>query len=104
RTAARSRISPGADTSPDTSAEPRPAAARDIEVDRAISDYDALAASQVVRRLDGLAQDELRAVVRHELATRGRRTILHRAEQLLGAAPDDLAPGEPGEPAGGATP
>ena len=69
------------------SATPRPATprpARDAEVDRAIPDYDILAASQVVRRLDGLGRDELRAVARHERATRGRRTILHRAEQLLG--------------------
>jgi hypothetical protein len=66
-------------------ARPRPAAVlRDPDVDRAIPDYDILAASQVVRRLDGLGHDELRAVVRHERATRSRRTILRRAEQLLG--------------------
>jgi hypothetical protein len=71
-------------------ATPRPVASRpatpprDPEVDRAIPDYDILAASQVVRRLDGLGHQELRAVIRHEGATRGRRTILHRAEQLLG--------------------
>jgi hypothetical protein len=66
-------------------ATPRPSTPpRDPEVDRAIPDYDILAASQVVRRLDGLGHDELRAVVRHEQATRGRRTILKRAEQLLG--------------------
>jgi hypothetical protein len=50
----------------------------------AIPDYRALSASQVVRRLDGLGQDELEAVYRYEAATRGRRTILHRAQQLLG--------------------
>ena len=44
----------------------------------------ALSASQVVRRLDGLGHDELEAVYRYEAATRGRRTILHRAQQLLG--------------------
>lgn len=60
---------------------------RDPEVDRAIPDYDALSASQVVRRLDGLDTHELRAIVRHELANRGRRTILHRAEQLLEGRP-----------------
>jgi hypothetical protein len=65
-------------------AAPRPSAPpRDPQVDRAIPDYDILAASQVVRRLDGLGHDELRAVVRYERATRGRRTILKRAEQLL---------------------
>jgi hypothetical protein len=74
---------------------PRPSAAdRDPEVDRAIPDYDILAASQVVRRLGGLGQDELRAVVRHERATRCRRTILQRAEQLLGGAPRDRAAGD----------
>lgn len=50
-----------------------------------IPDYDTLSASQVVRRLDGLGATELQAVVRHEAATRGRRTILHRAQQLLGS-------------------
>jgi hypothetical protein len=39
----------------------------------------------VVRRLDGLGPKELEAVYRHEAATRGRRTILHRAQQLLGS-------------------
>ncbi len=53
-------------------------------VDLAIPDYEALSASQVVRRLDGLAPSELDAVYRHEAATRRRRTILHRAQQLLG--------------------
>ena len=53
-------------------------------VDLAIPDYDTLSASQVVRRLDGLGPGELEAVYRHEAATRGRRTILHRAQQLLG--------------------
>ena len=67
-------------------------AGRDTAVDRAIPDYDTLSASQVVRRLDGLTPRELRAVVRHELANRGRRTILHRAEQLLGAAPPSPPP------------
>jgi hypothetical protein len=53
--------------------------------DLAIPDYDTLSASQVVRRLDGLGPKELEAVYRHEAATRGRRTILHRAQQLLGS-------------------
>lgn len=51
----------------------------------AIPEYDTLSASQVVRRLDGLGSQELEAVYRHEAATRGRRTILHRAQQLLGS-------------------
>lgn len=54
-------------------------------VDSAIEGYDTLSASQVVRRLDSLGPDELRAVLQHEAATRSRRTILNRAQQLLGA-------------------
>ena len=61
-----------------------------VAADRAIPGYDSLSASQVVRRLDGLGPRELAAVFRHESATRGRRTILHRAQQLLG--PSDQRP------------
>ncbi len=57
---------------------------RDPEVDRAIPDYDTLSASQVVRRLDSLDTLELGAVLRHELATRARLTIVRRTEQLIG--------------------
>ncbi len=77
------RRKPGSEPGGKQRSEPA-AVPRDPDVDRAIPDYDILAASQVVRRLDGLGADELRAVVRHERATRSRRTILHRAEQLLG--------------------
>ncbi len=48
----------------------------------AIPGYDTLAASQVVQRLSSLRPDELEAIRRYELATRGRRTILHRIAQL----------------------
>jgi hypothetical protein len=58
----------------------------------AIPDYDTLSASQVVQRLDGLDRRELVAVVDHETATRGRRTILHRAQQLLGSEEPPGAP------------
>jgi hypothetical protein len=75
-------------TSPGAPGAPTPQrgapAARDTAVDRAIPDYDTLSASQVVRRLDGLGPGELAAVFRYESTTRGRRTILHRAQQLLG--------------------
>jgi hypothetical protein len=50
----------------------------------AIPSYDSLSASQVVQRLAGLSRDEVEAVQSYEAATRGRRTILARAEQLLG--------------------
>ncbi|HUZ20027.1 MAG TPA: hypothetical protein VMU75_05585 [Acidimicrobiales bacterium] len=55
-----------------------PAAADEL----AIPGYDALAASQVVPRLEGLSREELDAVRRHEEATRRRRTILGRISQL----------------------
>lgn len=85
---ASSRPNPASRTTPASRSTP----SRDPEVDRAIPDYDALSASQVVRRLDGLEGHELRAILRHERATRARRTILHRTEQLLGTGPTD-APG-----------
>ncbi len=90
-------------TPPVTPAAPAPASAPGSDVssdavDAAISGYDTLSASQVVRRLDGLGAEELEAVVRHETATRGRRTILHRAQQLLGT--EEL----PGPGAGGGAP
>lgn len=66
---------------------------RDPVVDRAIPEYDTLSASQVVRRLDALGPEELRAVVAHERAGRGRLTIVRRAEQLLGIAEPPGAPG-----------
>jgi hypothetical protein len=48
----------------------------------AIPDYDQLSASQVVQRLDGLTPEELDAVRRHEVAHRGRNTILGKITQL----------------------
>lgn len=48
----------------------------------AIPDYDLLAASQVVKRLDALDADQLDAIRRHEEAGRGRRTILHKIARL----------------------
>jgi hypothetical protein len=48
----------------------------------AIPGYDALSASQVVQRLDGLSEAELEEVRAYELATRGRRTILNKIAQL----------------------
>lgn len=48
----------------------------------AIPAYDTLSASQVVPRLDALRRSELEAIKRHELAHRGRRTILSRIAQL----------------------
>ena len=53
----------------------------------AIPGYDSLSASQVVQRLDGLSDTELEEVRAHELASRRRRTILSRVEQLLATSP-----------------
>lgn len=51
----------------------------------AIPGYDSLSASQVVQRLAGLTQAELDAVRAYETQTRDRKTIVHRATQLLAA-------------------
>jgi len=69
---------------------------RVAETHLAIPGYEALSASQVVRRLDGLAPVELEAIYAHEAATRRRRTILHRTQQLLG---HEDAPGPASWPA-----
>jgi hypothetical protein len=69
---------------PDVSATaPAPDPMVEATVRRSLSDYDTLSASQVVRRLESLGQDELRAVQRYEASHRNRRTILNRASQLL---------------------
>ncbi len=71
---------------------PRRTAAGRGDRRRALADYDTLSASQVVRRLESLGPEELRAVQRYESSTRNRRTILNRASQLLDerpAAPPD---------------
>ncbi len=49
----------------------------------AIPSYDALSAPQVLERLDGLSRDEVAAVRAYEAATRRRRSILTRADQIL---------------------
>jgi len=48
-----------------------------------IPGFDTLSASQVVQRLAGLDRTELVAVRAYEEASRGRRTILSRVDQLL---------------------
>jgi hypothetical protein len=50
-----------------------------------IEEYESLAASHVVARLANLDPAELREVRRFEIAHRGRRTVLGRIDQLLGA-------------------
>lgn len=53
--------------------------------DLPIDDYDNLAASQVVARLDRLDADDLGVIEAFESANRGRRTILGKIEQLRSA-------------------
>jgi hypothetical protein len=90
--AASASASAAAPASPKpTSGSSKPTAdpADAVTVDAALAGYDTLSASQVVRRLESLGPDELRAVCRHEASHRNRRTILNRAQQLLeGAEPD----------------
>ena len=64
-------------------ARPAPDPADAADVERALPGYDTLSASQVVRRLESLDPDQLRAVGRHEASHRNRRTILNRTQQLL---------------------
>lgn len=67
----------------DTSAglDPGPTVLAD-DASLAVPDYDSLAASQVIPRLAGLSPAELEAVRAHEVAKRGRKTILNRVAQL----------------------
>jgi hypothetical protein len=55
--------------------------------DLAIPAYDTLSASQVVKLLAGLSEDELIEVRAHERSNRHRATILNRVEQLLSSDP-----------------
>ena len=50
-----------------------------------IGDYETLAASHIIKLLDGLDADELRRVEAYEQSTRARQTILGRIEQLTSA-------------------
>jgi hypothetical protein len=59
------------------------AAAAAAAANLAIPSYDSLSAPQVVQRLAGLSRDEVVAIRAYESATRGRRTVLARADQLL---------------------
>ena len=65
---------------PPAAGEPTPDAAG-----LAIPGYDTLSASQVLPRLEGLSPEELDAIRAYELATRRRKTVLTRIDQLRGA-------------------
>lgn len=63
---------------------PAPARSSAAAADLPIADYDSLAASQVIPRLEGLEPTELEAVRRYEATHRGRKTILGKVDQLQG--------------------
>ncbi|HEX2048859.1 MAG TPA: hypothetical protein VHF27_13925 [Acidimicrobiales bacterium] len=74
------RPAPSAATTPSSAASPPAADASSL----AIPGYDTLSASQVVPRLEGLSAAELEAIRGYEEATRARKTVLTRIDQLLG--------------------
>lgn len=76
---------PGPRRAPERATAPKPTATATAP-DLAIPDYDALSASQVVDRLEGLSAAELDAIRAHEVANRGRATILGKIEQLTRSA------------------
>jgi hypothetical protein len=57
-------------------------AAPSVAGELAIPDYDELAASQVIPRLDSLSPAELESIREHEASHRARRTILSRIGQI----------------------
>jgi hypothetical protein len=73
-------------TAPIGPTKPAPDPADGILVEQALAGYDTLSASQVVRRLESLDPEDLRALYRHEASHRNRRTILNRTTQLLEGA------------------
>lgn len=77
---------PAADDAPAEAPEaaPRLRAVPTSSAHLAVPGYDSLAASQVVARLASLSPEELAHIRDYEAATRRRRTILNRIEQLAG--------------------
>jgi hypothetical protein len=75
---------PEATTATAPPSAPTSAAAPPPSSSLAIPGYDTLSASQVVPRLEGLSIDELEAVRAYEEATRARKTVLTRIDQLRG--------------------
>ncbi|KJF18141.1 hypothetical protein [Acidithrix ferrooxidans] len=57
------------------------------EIDVIIPNYQTLSANQIVARFDLLSPSELDLVVRFETEHRGRKTIVARAQKLLGEQP-----------------
>jgi hypothetical protein len=76
-------VAPAASTE---AADDGPSAASPDADELPIEEYESLAASHVIARLENLSPTELRKVREFEAAHRGRRTVLGRIDQLLGAA------------------
>jgi hypothetical protein len=60
-----------------------PAATAQPPLDPPFDGYDMMPSAHVVQRLNRLSSDELAAVRSYELANRGRRTVVAKADQLL---------------------
>jgi hypothetical protein len=75
---------PSAAATPSSAASPAAGAPPEAS-SLAIPGYDTLSASQVVPRLEGLSAEELGAIQAYEEATRARKTILTRIDQLRSA-------------------
>jgi hypothetical protein len=74
---------PASAHAPPPAEAPAPATGSDAaSADLAIPDFDSLAASQVIPRLEGLSPEELEAVRAYEAGRRGRKTILNKIAQL----------------------
>lgn len=77
---------PPSSTTPVRESKPAPPSSPEPEAPPAeglaVTDYDSLAASQVVPRLRALSAEELEDIRRYEAAGRGRKTILNRIAQL----------------------
>lgn len=58
------------------------------EAELAIPEYDSLAASQVIPRLEMLQPSDLRQILHYEENKRNRQTIVHKVGQLLAGAAD----------------
>jgi hypothetical protein len=54
-------------------------------VELPIPTYDNLTAEQIIERLEGLSEEELRTIRRYESETKDRSTIIEKAEALLSA-------------------
>ncbi|MHB1854738.1 MAG: hypothetical protein ACYCSJ_08975 [Acidimicrobiales bacterium] len=76
-------VPPVAPTSASAPVSPAAPGASASPAGLAIPGYDSLSAMQVVSRLTGLSRPELEAVRSYEEAHRHRKTIIHRADQLL---------------------